>query len=153
MGRASTCSAPPCLTPSGHARSHRYSLASSRLSDGFFLPIPIDRAASSYQSVDLSLAVFLLNGRFPITDPLSFEVGAPAPPFLGNALLPLYRLILSCRRRGPSHRCQLCSLLGAPVRRRSSRHQSANCYTKWSNEPAYMALNSQQVMHRGAVLT
>jgi hypothetical protein len=48
------------------------------------LPIPIDLAASSYQLLDLSLALFLLDGPFAITDPLSFEVGALAPSFLGN---------------------------------------------------------------------
>jgi hypothetical protein len=78
---------------------HGYSLASSRLSGDFFLPIPIDRAASLYQLLDLSLAVFLLLEPFPIADPLSFEVGALAPSFLGNCLLQFYGLILSSRRR------------------------------------------------------
>jgi|SRR5579864_7356920 len=51
-------------------------------------PWTANRAAPSYQLLDLSLAVFLRDGPFRITDHLSFELGALAPSFLGNGLLP-----------------------------------------------------------------
>jgi hypothetical protein len=81
--------------------------------------------------LDLSLAVFLLDGPFPITDPVSFELGALAPSFFGNCLLhftvSFYHLVGLAE---PS--LSALRFVGAPDFRRSSGHQSANCYTKWS---------------------
>jgi hypothetical protein len=54
------------------------------------LLILIDRAASSYQLLNLSLAVLPLDRLFPIADLLSFEVGVLVPSFLDNCLLPLF---------------------------------------------------------------
>ena len=68
----------------------RHSIASSRFSGRFLLLILIDRAASSYQLLNLSLAVLPLDRLFSIVDLLSFEVGVLVPSFLDNCLLPLF---------------------------------------------------------------
>jgi hypothetical protein len=52
------------------------------------LLIPMDRAASWYQLVDFSLAVFFPDRRFTIPNLLSFAVGALVPSALDNLLLP-----------------------------------------------------------------
>ena len=94
--------------------------------------IPIDLAASSYQLLNLSLVVFLLDGLWPITDLVSFGVGAFAPSFLSNYLLPIYVLI----RRSRAIFVGSAVWWGAGYR--SSRHRSAICHTKWSNDTARM---------------
>src|SRR5947209_14602 len=58
----------------------RHSIASSRFSGRFLLLILIDRAASSYQLLNLSLAVLPLDRLFSIADLLSFEVGVLVHP-------------------------------------------------------------------------
>jgi hypothetical protein len=73
-----------------NAPNRRHSIASSRFSGGFLLLILIDRAASSYQLLNLSLAVLPLDRLFSIADLLSFEVGVLVPSFLDNCLLPLF---------------------------------------------------------------
>jgi len=57
----------------------RYSIASSPVSGGFLLPIPIDRAAFSYHLLDLSVVVLFLGWLFSFGDVLFFEVRALAP--------------------------------------------------------------------------
>ncbi len=64
-----------------------HSKATSSLSD-FLLLIPTDRAAFSYQGLNLTLAVVFLGKRLSINGRLSFEAGASTPSFFNNSLLP-----------------------------------------------------------------
>jgi hypothetical protein len=56
---------------------------------GFLLLIPIDWAASLYQPLSLSLAVFFLERFLSIAGLLNFAADAPALSFLDTCLLPL----------------------------------------------------------------
>jgi hypothetical protein len=69
-----------------------YSTESLRCRVGFLLLMPTDRAASSYQPLNLSLAVFFLSRLFSIADRLSFEAGALVPSVSDTCILPLLRL-------------------------------------------------------------
>src|ERR1700730_4927462 len=81
------CRAGACY---GRGGDRRHSIASSRFSGGFLLLILIDREASSYPLLNLSLAVLPLDRLFSIADLLGFEVGVLVPSFLDNCLLPLF---------------------------------------------------------------
>src|SRR2546422_9600095 len=60
------------LIQSCHAPNRRHPIASSRFSGGFLLLMRIDRAASSYQLLNLSLAVLALDRLYLNRRPLEF---------------------------------------------------------------------------------
>src|SRR5216684_2796392 len=69
----------------------------------FSLLILNDRAAPSYQLLDLSLAVLPLDRPFLVADLLSFEVGVLAPSFLDNCLPLINRPDSTCCGRDASY--------------------------------------------------
>jgi hypothetical protein len=73
------------MTPTSHSASGSFDYLRRAFRATFSLLILINRAASSYQLLDLNLAVFPLDGLFLIADLLSFEVDVLVSSFLDNA--------------------------------------------------------------------
>jgi hypothetical protein len=74
------------MTPTSHSASGSFDYLRRAFRATFSLLILINRAASSYQLLDLNLAVFPLDGLFLIADLLSFEVDVLVSSFLDNFL-------------------------------------------------------------------